>query len=88
MAIGKAIDPFVWEERVRDSSPPSSMQVGGDHYKKMKIQPIEFALANSFNAGQTLALRYISRYKYKNGVEDLKKAIHSIELLIEHEENK
>jgi hypothetical protein len=42
-------------------------------------------MANNFNAGQTLVLRYISRYKFKNGIEDLKKAIHCIELLIEEE---
>jgi hypothetical protein len=51
----------------------------------MKIQPIEYAMANNFNAGQTLVLRYISRYKDKNGLEDLKKARHCLDLLIELE---
>lgn len=60
-------------------------EVGGDHYKNMAIQPFEYAMKNNFNAGQTLALRYISRYKHKNGKEDLLKAIHCIELLIEEE---
>jgi hypothetical protein len=63
-------------------------EVGGDHYRKMKIQPFQFAMANNFNAGQTLALRYISRYKYKNGREDLEKAIHCLQLLIEEEYGK
>jgi hypothetical protein len=63
-------------------------EVGGDHYKKMKIQPFQYAMANNFNAGQTLALRYISRYKFKNGKEDLQKAIHCIQLLIEEEYGK
>lgn len=60
-------------------------EVGGNHYRQLKIQPFKYAMANNFNAGQTLALRYISRYKFKNGKEDLKKAIHCIELLIEEE---
>jgi hypothetical protein len=60
-------------------------EVGGNHYRQLKIQPFKYAMANNFNAGQTLALRYISRYKFKNGIEDLKKAIHCLELLIEEE---
>lgn len=63
-------------------------QVGGDHYKKLAIQPLQYALANNLNAGQTLVLRYITRYLDKDGVKDLRKAIHVLELLIEHEEAK
>lgn len=61
-------------------------QVGGGHYKDMTIQPMEFALANNLNYGQANAVKYICRYPKKNGIEDLKKAIHCIELLIAHEE--
>lgn len=61
-------------------------QVDGKHYKKLKIQPMEYALANNLNYGQSNAIKYITRYKDKNGIEDLKKAIHCIELLIEFEE--
>lgn len=65
---------------------PLNSQVGGSHYKKYKIQPIEFAMANKLNYCQANAIKYITRYRDKNGVEDLRKAIHNIEILIALEE--
>ena len=64
----------------------SETQVAGNHYSKLKIQPMEYCLQNDLNYGQSNAIKYITRYKDKNGIEDLKKAIHCIELLIEFEE--
>lgn len=58
-------------------------QVGGNHYKDMKIQPIEYTLANGLGFCEGNVIKYVSRYKSKNGVEDLKKAKHYLELLIE-----
>ena len=63
-------------------------QVGGNHYNNMKIQPIEYTMANKMNPLQHTAIKYISRYENKNGIEDLKKAIHSLELLVQFEEAK
>lgn len=63
-------------------------QVGGGHYKDMKIQPMEYSMANNLNACQHTAIKYISRYKNKNGVDDLKKAIHTLQMLIEIEEKR
>ena len=64
-------------------------QVGGSHYNSMKIQPIEYTMANEMNPLQHTAIKYISRYQSKGTpIEDLRKAIHSIELLIQFEENK
>lgn len=60
-------------------------QVGGAHYKQYKIQPVEFAMANSLNYCQANAIKYTTRYKDKNGLEDLLKAVHSIKQLIEFE---
>lgn len=62
-----------------------AVQIGGDHYKKLAIQPFDYAMANNLNAGQTLVLRYITRYRDKNGIEDLRKARHVIDMLIERE---
>ena len=59
-------------------------QVGGDHYKQYAIQPAKFALANGLDYAQSNAIKYIVRYKDKNGVQDLDKAIHYIELLKQH----
>ena len=61
-------------------------QVGGNHYNSMKIQPIEYTMANKMNPLQHTVIKYVSRYQAKNGIEDLKKAIHSLELLIQFEE--
>lgn len=72
---------------LRGSSPsPKSMQVGGDHYSKMKIQPIDFITANGIGYIEGNIIKYVCRYKSKNGVEDLKKAQHYLQMLIEQEE--
>ena len=62
-------------------------QVGGDHYKQYAIQPAQFALANGLDYAQSNAIKYIVRHKDKNGVQDLDKAIHYIELLKQHHYN-
>ena len=56
-------------------------QVAGDHYKTMKIQPVEFCQFNELNYCEAAAIKYICRHKRKNGAEDLNKAIHYLELL-------
>lgn len=62
-------------------------QIGGNHYLKMKIQPIEYILANDLRFLEGNVVKYVSRYKLKNGVEDLKKAKHCLEMLIKKEED-
>ena len=59
-------------------------QVGGDHYKQYAIQPAQFALANNLDYAQANAIKYIVRHADKNGVQDLDKAIHYVELLKAH----
>ena len=60
-------------------------QVGGGHYKNMAIQPIEFIHANSIPFAEGSIIKYVSRWRAKNGIADLEKARHFIELLIELE---
>ena len=67
---------------------PLDRQIGGDHYKHLKIQPIEYCLHNNLNVAQSKVVKYITRYPFKNGVEDLQKAKHMIDILIEFEESK
>lgn len=69
-----------------DGPCPSDTQVGGDHYAKNKIQPIDFILANELGWCEANAVKYLTRWKNKNGLEDLRKAKHYIELLIERVE--
>lgn len=60
-------------------------QVGGDHYKNYKIQPVEFIHANNIGYFEGCIIKYVLRWRQKNGTEDLKKAKHYIDLLMELE---
>ncbi len=60
-------------------------QVGGNHYKNYAIQPIEYCQKNELNYCESNVIKYVTRHKHKNGKDDLLKAIHNIELLIELE---
>lgn len=62
------------------------VQVGGEHYKSKGIQPIQYIFKNDLGFCEGNIVKYVTRYKDKNGVEDLKKAKHYIELLIEQVE--
>ena len=59
------------------------IQEGGDHYKKYKIQPIEFVVANNIPVLEANAQKYILRHADKNGMGDLRKARHYLELMAE-----
>lgn len=63
------------------------VQVGGNHYKKFKIQPIEFIHKNDIPFIEGNVIKYICRWRDKNGIQDLEKAKHYIELLIDLEKN-
>ena len=63
-----------------------SIQVGGDHYKDSAIQPIEYIMANGIPFAEGCVIKYVSRWRKKGGVADLKKARHFLDLLIEFEE--
>ena len=60
-------------------------QVGGDHYAKLKIQPVEYIHANGLGFIEGSVIKYVTRHKSKNGKQDIEKAIHFLELLIEME---
>ena len=60
-------------------------QVGGDHYKNKKIQPVEYIHANSIGFFEGNVIKYVTRWKSKNGIKDLEKARHYLDLLIELE---
>ena len=63
-------------------------QVGGSHYQKYAIQPIEFITKNNIPFLEANVIKYVVRYKDKNGLEDLKKAKHYLEMLIENYDTK
>jgi hypothetical protein len=61
------------------------VQVGGDHYKKLKIQPIEYIHANQLPYCEANVVKYISRWRDKGGIKDLEKVKHYVDLIIELE---
>ena len=60
-------------------------QIGGTHYSDLAIEPIDFITANNLGFCEGNVIEYISRWKAKNGVEDLEKARWYIDFLIEVE---
>jgi hypothetical protein len=65
----------------------NDVQFGGSHYQT-PIQPWDYIIANEIGYLEGTAIKYLSRWKRKNGLEDLYKARHFIEKLIETEEEK
>lgn len=65
-----------------------NVQVAGDHYKKLVIQPIEYIHANGIGFAEGSAIKYLTRWRDKGGIADLEKAKHFIDLLIELEGKK
>ena len=59
---------------------PQEKQIGGSHYKLFHIQPYEFISKNDLSFFQGNVIKYVCRYKNKNGIEDLEKIIHYCEL--------
>ena len=64
---------------------PLASQEGGGHYKDKGIQPLEYTMKNNLSFCEGNVVKYISRYKSKNGIEDLAKVIHYA-LLASYEE--
>lgn len=62
-----------------------SKQVAGSHYKGKAIQPVEYIHANGLGFCEGNVVKYVTRWRDKNGIDDLEKAKHYIELLIELE---
>jgi len=68
-------------------SSPFEIQVGGAHYKDMPIQPVEFCQRNGLGFCESSVVKYVTRHRSKNGRQDIEKAIHFLNLLLEIEYN-
>ena len=60
-------------------------QIGGSHYKSMAVQPSEFINKNKLQFAEGNAIKYICRHAYKGEVQDLEKAKHYIDMIIERD---
>lgn len=65
---------------------PSMLQVGGQHYKNLKIQPVQYSHANGLGFIEGSIVKYVTRWREKGGIQDLRKIQHFVDLLIELEE--
>jgi len=61
------------------------IQIGGTHYKDLSIQPIDYILGNQLGYCEANVVKYVSRWQSKGGIDDLRKAKHYIDFLIDHE---
>lgn len=70
---------------MQESQSALNIQQGGVHYKTLNIQPVEYINANNLSFFQGNVVKYTTRYKDKKGAEDLKKAIHYLQMMLEFE---
>lgn len=68
--------------RLRSGHPLQVKQVGGEHYQ-LPIQPIDYIVNNNLPYREGNVIKYVTRHKIKNGAEDIKKAIHYLEMILE-----
>ena len=66
-----------------EPKPEPEKQVGGDHYVQCGMQPKEFILANNLGYFEGAVVKYVARYRSKGGKQDLEKAIHCLEILLD-----
>ena len=69
-----------YEEQPRKTN-PLDRQVDGSHYKKLKIQPVQYSRANGLLGLESAVIKYTTRHKDKNGAVDIDKAIHCLQLI-------
>jgi hypothetical protein len=61
---------------------PLDRQVGGDHYKRFAIQPVEYIRKNELGWYEGNIIKYVTRHKFKNGRQDIEKLIHMAECIL------
>ena len=72
-------------KKTLNSNSSYNKQIGGSHYQGMSIQPSQFVIENKMLFPEGSAIKYICRHSKKDGKQDLLKAIHFIEMIIERD---
>ena len=73
---------------IQQEAKATDTQVGGNHYTKLAIQPMRYSMENGLDPLQHTIIKYVTRFRDKAGIEDLEKAKHCIDMLIEFERDK
>lgn len=85
--IGRDVADSLPEEPHPAKPPTATLeQVGGTHYKMLPIQPFRYIHANSIPFAEGCVIKYVTRWRSKGGLDDLRKARHMLDLLIEAED--
>lgn len=71
------------EAKTQEAGDALSDQVGGDHYKRLKIQPVKFCEQHGLSFCQGNVVKYVTRHRFKNGGQDLEKARHYVRILLD-----
>jgi hypothetical protein len=79
------IKPKKQKPQGEQTNNPLDIQVGGEHYKTMKVQPVEYAHANGLPMIEGNVVKYVTRHRQKGKAQDIRKAIHFLELLLKLE---
>lgn len=88
-ARARELDKRLYQlQQIKEPSSANSTQVGGNHYKKDQIQPWDFINGNKLNYMEGSVVRYISRWRKDGGVQDLEKAAHYVQKMIEDEKKR
>ena len=84
---GRPIDDPLSKAQVAfaKTTSPYKAQVGGTHYAKYAIQPTDYIIKNKLNFCEGNVIKYVTRWRDKGGKDDLLKAKHYIDMLIETE---
>ena len=75
---------YIWKEQLVQAD-ALGRQVGGEHYRNLEIQPAEYNHRNRLGFCEGCVVKYVTRWREKGGIEDLKKAQHFLDLLIQME---
>jgi hypothetical protein len=79
------VNDKAWDRISGQQITANATQVGGSHYASMAIQPFEYIHKNGIGFAEGCVIKYVSRWRAKGGIEDLRKAKHFLDLLIEAE---
>ncbi len=71
------------KKQIEPTQSANAIQHGGDHYKQKAIEPWDYIIANNLGFLEGNAIKYITRHKTKNGIQDIDKAIHYLQKLKE-----
>jgi hypothetical protein len=83
---GKPLEKLSTGENMTQKEKANDVQVAGDHYKSQPIQPWDYIAVNGLGYFEGNVVKYVSRWRDKGGVDDLRKARHYLDKLIELQE--